>query len=172
MNFRRGFSLVETIIYVGILAAFSIFLINSILLIVKSFNNYKSWQRINAGAEVAMERMTREIKLADSINGLSVFDISPGRLVLNTINPDTEAATTIEFYVFGTSLMVKEGSQAGVSLTPSNTEIASLIFRVVAASTDLKSKAARIEFELRSSGARYQKTEKFYDTAILRRSYQ
>ena len=172
MNSRGGFSLVETLIYVAILAAVSIFIVNSILMITKSFNNYRAWRNVNAAGEAAMERMVREIKLADSINmGTSVFDSNPGHLALNTIDPDTEAATTIEFYVSGNALMIKEGVQSGAVLTPSSVELMNLIFREVATSTDTKSKAIRIEMEIRSGTGNYQKTARFYDTAILRRSY-
>lgn len=172
MNSRKGFSLVEMLIYAAILAVVSIFIVNSILMITKSFNNYRAWRNVNAAGEAAMERMAREIKLADSINaGTSVFDSNPGRLSLNTIDPDTETATTIEFYASGNILMVKEGVQSGVVLTPSGVELTNIIFREVAVSTNTKSKAIRIEMEIRSGTGSYQKTARFYDTAILRRSY-
>ena len=162
----------EMLIYAAILAVVSIFVVNSILMIVKSFNNYRTWRYVNASGEAAMERIVREIKLADSINaGTSVFDSNPGRLVLNTIDPDSESATTIEFYVSSSSLMVKEGGATGVTLTPSAVNLTNLIFREVATSTNAKSKAIRVEMEIRSGEGIYQKTAKFYDTAILRRSY-
>ncbi len=172
MNYRKGFSIVEMLIYAAILASVSIFVVNSILMIVKSFNNYRAWRYVNVSGEAAMERITREIKLADDIQeSTSVFDSSPGSLVLNTIDPDTESATTMEFYVSDSSLMIKEGGAAGVALTPSAVNLTSLIFREVATSTNTKSKAIKIEMEVRSGEGIYQKTEKFYDTAVLRRSY-
>jgi len=173
MNRQRGFSLIETLVYTAILAAVSIFIVASILMITRSFNNYRVWQQTSVAGEMAMERMVREIRLADNIRKTtSVFDSSSGHLSLDTIDIDTEAATTIDFYASSTALAIKKGGQNAANLLPADISLTSLIFREVATSTNTKSKAIRIEMELRGGRGTYQKTLRFYDTAILRRSYQ
>ncbi len=106
---RRGFSAIEMVIYVAILGMVSIFVVNTILIIIKSFNGFRASSDLNTNGEIAMERMVREIRLADDVDSaISVFDINPGHLILNTIDPNTELATTIEFFASTTALMMKE----------------------------------------------------------------
>lgn len=159
------------VIYVAILGMVSIFVVNTILIIIKSFNGFRASSDLNTNGEIAMERMVREIRLADSIGAGSVFDSHPGHLILNTIDPNTELATTIEFFASTTALMIKEGSQGAIALTSENVELVNLVFREVATSTDLKSKAVKIEMEIRSKRPNFPKAAKFYSTIVLRRSY-
>ncbi len=161
------------VIYVAILGMVSIFVVNTILIIIKSFNGFRASSDLNTNGEIAMERMVREIRLADDVDSaISVFDINPGHLILNTIDPNTELATTIEFFASTTALMIKEGSQSAIALTSENVELVNLVFREVATSTDLKSKAVKIEMEIRSKRPNFPKAAKFYSTIVLRRSYQ
>jgi len=108
-----------------------------------------------------MERMIREIRSAESIDPASIFGSHPGYLKLNTLD-DLGNPTSIEFFLNGTSLMAKEGTSQPESLTASSTDVSNLVFRQISVSAD--SKAVRIELEISS--------EKFYDTAILRKSYK
>ena len=116
-----------------------------------------------------MERMANEIRLANDIDDAgSVFAVSPGKLKLNTTD-GSGLATTIEFFLSGAGIFVKEGSSASEALTASTTEITSLIFSKITAST--VSKAVKISLTAKAKGGRMEKTEKFYNTAILRGSY-
>lgn len=167
---NRGISLIETILYAAIISIVSVFVIGSVLVMMRTFNNIQLARNINISARISMERMIREIRLADSIDGTSVFDFNPGRLKLNTIDSGDNPAT-VEFFLDGSNLMIKEGSGQPENLTGSGVKTSSLIFRQISASTT--SKAVRIELEIWDSLPQgYQKTEKFYDTAILRRSYK
>ncbi len=169
---KQGFNLIEMVIYIAILSVVSIFVVDSLFKILEAFYRYRVSSSINTSAAVAMERMVREIRLADDIVvGSSVFDANPGHLFLNTIDPVTETATTIEFFASGNELMVKKGSGAAVALTHPDLELENLIFRQIATFTNMYSKAVKIELELMAGRGRYQKTINFYDTAVLRRSY-
>lgn len=162
----------ETIVYTAILAVTTIFVINSLLKTVSAFNSFRVSKQINASAINALERMTREIKSAhqaDEIN--SIFDASPGRLIINKNDPDTGAPINIEFSVSNSRLMFQKGAENPIALTPSGTEISNLVFRQVATSTNQHSKAIKIEMTIKSGYGNYQKTENFYDTIVLRGSY-
>lgn len=169
-KFLTGFTFVELLVYIGLFAVISVLVVNTILMTIKAFNVFRVSQNINSNAELAMERMTREIRLADEINDvLSVFNGHPGQLFLNTINPQTGATTTIEFFLATTTLMVREAAASAQILTSSKALITNLVFRKIT-NSDI-SKAVKIELEMRSGEGAFQKTEKFYNTAILRRSY-
>ena len=161
MFLKKGLSLIEMLIYVAILTAIFVFVVNSILITIKSFNGYRVTRYIAASAEAAMERMTREIRLANDINEASVFDGHPGHLILNSI----------EFFASSTQLMVKETSQNAEALTPAGVELINLVFREVATSTNSTSKTIKVEMELKAGKGNYQKTAKFYNTVVLRGSY-
>ena len=169
-SFSKGLTLIETIIYAAIFALISILVINAILMMTESFNVFRVARNINNSSEVAMERMTREIRWADDINvAESVFGSNPGRLVLNTIDPATGLATTTEFFVLNGALMIREGASDAQPLTSYKTEVTNLIFKQIAGSS--VSKAVKIELELQSGRGNFQKKEKFYNSVILRRSY-
>ncbi|MCX6731799.1 MAG: hypothetical protein NTX55_02305 [Candidatus Parcubacteria bacterium] len=161
MKTKNGFTLIETILYSAIIAVASIYIIGSILTLTKIFGDIRLRNSINVSARTAIERMVREIRSAESINPASVFDSHPGYLKLNTLDGSGNPSS-IEFFLDGTSLMVREGTSQPENLTNSNVSVSNLIFRQISVAVD--SRAVRIEMEISS--------EKFYDTAILRKNYQ
>ncbi|OGZ33341.1 MAG: hypothetical protein A3I88_00660 [Candidatus Portnoybacteria bacterium RIFCSPLOWO2_12_FULL_39_9] len=166
----RGFTFIEIIIYVAVLAVFSILVVDIILVLTESFGRFKTANRINSSAEVALERMVREIRLADDIDvSGSILNVSPGRLILKTIDPLTETTVQKEIFLAAAALTLQGDLSSPQSLTGSKVEATSLIFRLI--ETPL-SKAIKIELELQSGEGNLQKSEKFYNTAILRRSYK
>lgn len=149
---KKGFTLIETIIYTAVFASVSFLIFGSILTTYNVFREIRISRNINRAAETSLERIIREIRLAKSIDdGTSIFNTNAGRLKLDTV----------EFLMNGSSLMIKEGASDPVSLNSTGTGVSSLIFRKITASTT--SQAIKIEMEI--SG------EKFYSTAILRGSY-
>jgi len=165
----RGSSLLETLIYAAILGLVAVLTTGSILAIMKSYSSVKMSRDLNFSASVAMERMANEIRLANNINDAgSIFAASPGKLKLNTVD-GSGSATAIEFFLSGTGIFVKEGSGAPEALTASSTEITSLIFNKITSSS--VSKAVKISLTAKAKGSRMEKTENFYNTAILRGSY-
>lgn len=171
-NFRRpslAFSAIEMVIYVAILAVISVLTVNSILITVKSFNQYRLSHFINSASQTVMERMVREIRLAGNIDDTaSIFDAHPGRLKLNTIDPDTETPTTIEFFASSTSVMIKKGNADPVPLTPNNVLLMNLVFRKISTPA---AKGVKIEMELKGERGTSFKIEKFFGSAVLRKFY-
>lgn len=165
----RGFALVELIIYIAILAIISILVIDIILVMTKSLGTISVVRNINNSAEVALERMTREIRLAKDINvSASNFDAHPSRLALNTINPLTGDATTMEFFLDNDLLMLSKGGGAPKPLSSSRTKVTNLVFRQI---NTPASKSIKIEMEIQGERGNLLKSEKFYNTATLRQSY-
>lgn len=170
MTKQKGFTFIEIIIYVAVLAVMSVLVVNAILAMTKSFGRFKTVGQINLSAETALERMAREIRLADDIDASrSVFNAHPGRLSLKTINPLTGAPAALEFFLAAATLMLQSGASDPEPLTSSKTEVSNLVFRLIETPF---SKAIKIELELQSGKGNLEKSEKFYQTAILRRSYK
>ena len=166
---NNGSSLLETLIYAAILGMVAVFTTNSLLVIMKSHSSVKLSRDLNFSASTAMERMTNEIRMANSIDDAgSVFATSPGKLKLNTTDI-SGAPTTVEFFLSGAGVFVKEGLGSSESLTSSTTEITSLIFNNITASTT--SKAVKIGLVVKAKAGTIERLEKFYNTTILRGSY-
>ena len=157
---EAGFSLIEMVVYIAIAAGILAVSVNSISSLMKSFNGARVTSKINNSAEAAMERITREIRTAYSINPASVFGSSPGRLKLDTYNI-SGATTTIDFYLDNGILKVIEGTGTGNPLTLNGVSVSNLIFYQITNATT--SKAIKVEAIINGKN--------FYDTAILRNSY-
>ncbi|MFH1956190.1 MAG: type II secretion system protein [Patescibacteria group bacterium] len=167
---KGGFTLIEIIIYTAILALIFALVVNSLAVVIKAFNQGRLAIKINNSAEVAVDRMVREIRAAYDIDGNSVFDSHPGRLILITDSLITPGSTTtLEFNLDLGRIMVEEEGDIVEALTSSDLTVTNLVFRQISASST--SKAIKIEMEIHGLSGNYQKTENFYNTAILRKSY-
>lgn len=159
----------ETIVYIAILAAVLVVITGMFLTLMKTFGNISLARKINSAAEISMERMIREIRLANGVDAAgSFFNFHPGRLKLNTIDING-SPTTVEFYLSGSDFMIKEGNGIAENLTSSAIEVNGLVFNQILTSTT--SMAIKIRLEIRGTKGNFQKTEYFYDTVVLRRSH-
>jgi len=116
---------------------------------------------------VAVEQMTREIRKASSVNGASVLDVSPGKLVLDTTD-DAGNLATMEFSLIGGAIYQRFNNGAYNPLTASSTAVTNLIFREL---SNGRTKAVRAEIAAQSGEGVAFRSEKFYTTAVLRGSY-
>ena len=166
-NKKHGFTLVEMIIYIAFFAVLSVLAIESTIIVMKSFYSIRLTQNINQSATVGLERMSREIRNAYDIDTTqSTFGVNPGRLTLRTKDAGG-ANTTIEFYVSGSQLFIKEGVVDRGSLMTKNAVLTNLVFRQIA---NPNSRAVKIEMAIRDTRGVLQKDVNFYDTIILRGS--
>ena len=167
--FKKGFTMLEMIIYMAMLGVISILMTHSFMAMTKSFGAVKLSRDVNESALVAMERISREIRSAYDINtDDSVLGSSPGRLSLISLN-DMGATTTIKLYMQGADIYVEKEGLFPEPLTSSSTLATGLIFnRIIASST---SEAVKLEFEITGSAGPVNRTDKFYNTIILRGSY-
>lgn len=166
---NKGFSLIETLIYIAVLVIITSFLSASIVVTMRSFRYIQLSRLVNSGVDMAMERVMREIRLAYDIDTAnSTLNFSPGKLVLKTYTM-AGATTTAEIYIENGELKIKEGAGAGVELTPTGITITNLIFRQI--NTGTISKAIKVEFGIRGIKGNLQRDENFYSTAILRGNY-
>jgi len=158
----KGFTLVETLIYLGLFVMLIIVIIDSISAISTSYKNIKELRAIESSAMASMDRMISEIRNANSVDTAdTTFNSNPGQLSL--IN----GTSTRKFYVLNNRLMINEDGSIG-PLTGSDIKVTSLIFRSIATTT---SSAVKIELSLRNVASSTSLTENFYMTATLRGSY-
>lgn len=163
MHRTKGFTLVETVIYVALVSAISVSIVTTLLLLTKSWSTIKISKNINTAAVTTFERMTREIRNAESVDqAASTLDSTPGTLKINT------ASSTITFSLASNTLWIQQGTGSLARLTPSTVTPTNLRFRRISTS---QSEAVRIEMELQSSALGKTITQSFYTTVILRGTY-
>jgi len=167
---KKGISLLETIIYVSILAVMVAVVINTVVITTTAFGKSRIKRNIASQGGAAFERILREVRLADDIDEAgSVFVTHPGHLRLNTVvSPSDNTPTTREFYLSDSTLTIQAGGGTAISLT-SGLDITRLVFYEISVSTT--SQALRIEMTLEDGEGRFETSQNFYGTAVLRRSY-
>lgn len=165
---RRGFSLVETLFYVALLALSLLVVMQTLVALTRSFAVFRAAAQIEQSAALSLERMVRVTRDANDISDAgSVFGAHPGRLRLNTTTA-TGAARAVEFSVNGGALtLIEDGTVAGF-LTSSTTNVSNLVFRKI---TTARSKGVKIEMTLTAGSGAAARSENFYTTAVLRDSY-
>lgn len=128
---ERGFSLVETVVYVGLLAIIVSVSIYFMLNIFSAFNKNFAQKAVMANSQHALDAMTEEIKFAKSIyTPTSVFSNDNGQLSIETIQnpPANESATFTDFYLDNGRIYVKREGQTEISLTSNQVKINKLKF--------------------------------------------
>ena len=164
----RGMTFIELLIYVGILLMITGIVVSTLLALTRSYRTLKAVESIDSAAQISLERMTREIRTATSVDvGLSTLGSSPGVLQLNTLDA-SQSPTTAKFSMTG---QIPHITQAGVDKGPliaSDVRMTSLIFRKITAA---ESQAVKIEIALESGTSTNYRSESFYTTVVLRGSY-
>lgn len=164
---KKGFSLIEMVVYVGILSILSALLIQSLFDTAQVSSEIKAISALNKSAVTAIERMILEIKNAESLANAGEFIPTANRLVLNTKDA-LGFTSTVEFYLVGQTLMVKEGAGSGVPITTGAVNVGSLSFLRI-----FNSETEGITLNLQMSATVRDRTasESFKNSAIIRRSY-
>ena len=166
---KRGFSLIEMLIYLSILGAIFTLFTNSLLAISRSYAVLKKLTALDSGAIASMERITREIREATSVDlTQSTLGSNPGVLVLNQV--DSFGSTSkLKFSLTNQVLHIARDSTDQGVLLPSSITAPLLIFYSLDSGI---SKAVKIEMQLRDSEGGATRNQSYYSTVILRGSYK
>ena len=165
---KRGFSLVEMLFYVAILSIALVAVMQTIIVVTRSYGTLRTAQRIEQEAAISMERIVREVRDASGIDGVgSVLGSHPGELLLDTTDV-SGTPRTVEFYLDSGKLSLKENGVVTGLLTSPKVTISNLVFREI---TTTNSKGVKIEMTMQAGSGPSARTETFYGTAVLRDSY-
>lgn len=160
----RGFSLLEMLVYVALLAAFSVIVATTLLSVARSYHTLRAGTHLQSDAMAIVDRLAYEVRLADSVDVSSTLGTSPGVLKLSATDSAGNATTT-EFYLGSGILHVRQnGAEAG-TLSSSYTTVDSLIFRQVGSGSAL---GIRTEMTLTSRDGTASTTQNFYTFFTMR----
>ena len=161
----RGFSLVEVMVYIFILVFMLVVVIEVVVSITRASRIISSARAIENSAVLSIERLTREMRLANSVVvASSTLAVHPGRLTL-TGEDDEGDPRTVEFYLSGGRILMKENNVDLGALTESDVVVTNLIFQRFATST---TEGIRTQMRLESGTSTHYRTETFYSTSLVR----
>lgn len=168
-NLVHGFTLIEAVIYVALLVILLVVITSTIIGMASSYHSLVVVQNISDSSASVLERMTREIRNAESVDvSGSTFGNSSGVLVLNSTD-DSGGNITREFFVLNGRIHIKEDGVDMGPLTMDRVEVTNLEFEHL---TSAISEAVKVEITLEAGVGENERTENFYSTAVLRGSYQ
>jgi type II secretory pathway pseudopilin PulG len=125
MAVRRGFSLIELVIFMAITTLTMVILMRSLMTILAVRERTKIAADVQQTSRMAMERIGLAIMNATSLTAADTDILSLG----GSANIGGEAATSaIQFYRCGNAICVQEGANPAVTLTPSSVNVTSLVF--------------------------------------------
>lgn len=159
MELKKGFSLLEVVVYLALLGLVGVTVIESTLSVYKVYVRTRVERRLNLNGDIAIETMVRSIREATSTDlGVSVFGSNPGTLRVG--------GKTFSRNISNNTLQVDDGSGA-VDIT-SDAGITSLIFYRDATTT---SEIIKIEMAISAGQGSFIKTENFFGGVVLRGKY-
>ncbi|MSR71568.1 MAG: prepilin-type N-terminal cleavage/methylation domain-containing protein [Candidatus Taylorbacteria bacterium] len=157
---RRGFSLIEMIIYIAIVSATFLLVVNVCLTISRSYTTLRNAKNIQDAVSLGFESIVREIRDASNVDlSESNMGVNDGRLALNTIY--NNVPSVVEFYLSSTTLYMERDNVVQGPLTSKGVSVTNLKFEYMATST---SHAVKINMTVNGND--------FYDTIVLRGSYK
>lgn len=163
-----GFSLVEMLIYVGILVIASALIVSVLLTTSRGYAQLSVTRAVSTSAAASLERLVRDIRGAYSIDASSVLGTNPGVLVLDSFDEDGSPYTTT-YTLSNGSVMVQVTGGSATPLTASGVTASSLIFRTEANGT--QSTTITVQMELEASRGKATLKKFFQTSAVVRNSY-
>lgn len=174
-NFKnqRGFSLIELIVYVGVMVILTSAIVFFAIWAIQIGSKIKINYALTNNARRAMEVMTYEIRKSKSVYApTSVFGVSPGQLSLEqtVVAGSPETAIFIDFFQCGQSLCEKKEGQDVVALTNDQVKITNLSFTQLLNSSAVPSIQISFRLEAANSSTRpeYSGFIELTSTATLR----
>ena len=160
---QRGFSLVEMLVYLGILAVVSGGSVTLLFSLDTIISQHRAQQLIARNASTALERALYEVRASDTVNtGSSSLGSSPGTLAL------TSGATTTTITLTSGVMKVQTNAGAANALTSSEVSVTNLKFERL---TNTHTEMVRIYVTLSATVGHETVSESFTSSAVLLNSY-
>lgn len=162
---QRGYTLVETLVYLAIFIIMSLIIVSLILSVLESNKYVKPSSSLSRSAVSVLEVMSKEIRGARSIDITnSIFATTTGSLQLNSVDSNGNQRL-VKFYLASASISIMENGVFFGPLSTADVVVTGLIFNLATSTAD---SLLKIELDLTAGNGKYQKTEKFYNSVKLR----
>ena len=158
----QGYAILELLFYIAFFSILSLVVINAMITMARAFKETTIQSEFVQGGTI-MERMSREIRQAYSINSIGANDLE-----LDT-KDSGGASKTVEFLLSGSNLQLLENNTLTGNLNTPNIIVSALTFTQI---TTVKGKAVKIFFTVKSVNDASGRNQDFYNTIVLRGNYQ
>jgi len=169
---RSGISLIETVVYVGLVGLLTVFITNSLIQVVGTYQRARAEREVVSNARLIMETLTKHISYSQEIyNPTSKFATSTGQISLITqLNTTPEHTTTyMDFWTDGSRLLMREEGKATSTLSSADVTITQ--FRVEEIFQGLGRQTVRITLGVSSTVLPSVASTTLNATAALRGNY-
>lgn len=134
LSFSKGLTLIETLVYVAVLAVLIGIVSSFFVWAVHSNTKIKSMHEVLDNERRVIKIISSEIKEARNIyTPTSIFNSHPGQLSLETVKnlPEGENKSYLDFYLCGERVCLKRESQAPIVLTSDEVKVINLVFTLI-----------------------------------------
>ena len=165
-----GLTFMEVIVYTALLTVISVYAITVILGMVTAFAKAKTLHRLTLDGETALERISREVRLASAVDDASsVLGTNSSRLSLDTVKSEADSTpANKDFVVSGGRIALQEDAgPIQYLISPGASTTAFLVTKI----TTPRAQAVKIVLTLQAGSGQNLISRSFYNTIILRQSY-
>lgn len=171
MKSRKGFTLVELLVYIAIFAILIVAITLFAIAFIKTATRSRIKNEVTLGAYSVMKTMVYEIKRANKVYiPTSVFDSHPGQISLETSQelPSGEETTYLDFYLDSDNrLYIKRESQDAQILISENLKVTNLEFKHLGSSSE--SVQINLILEYDTPASEYQYSYNLTSSASIRK---
>jgi prepilin-type N-terminal cleavage/methylation domain-containing protein len=160
MRTKKGFTLIEMIIYVALVSILMVVIVKMSILMTKAYGHIDSNRGMTVGSMTVLERLVREIRDAKAVN---LIDNNASRLII--VNQDD---STTEFYLDNGVLALKKDGIFEGPLLSKGVILNSIKFYL---SSTPVSEMVSVVVSMQSGSGDRQSSETFYISSVLRGSY-
>jgi len=167
MTKNRGFTLIETVVYIVILGMLFTVIVTAVVNVISLYHVFDVRRDIQDSALASFDRITREIRSARSVSTSgSVFNSHPGILVVSTNQGGVPIVRQFSLDN-GVLHLYEEGVDQG-PLTSADVTVTNLVFEY---SENEHTDLVKITMQLQAGNGDIQETKNFYVSTVLRGSY-
>lgn len=161
---KKGFSLVEVLVYLAVTVLVAGALITTFLSLDTVLLRNKTERELTESARASLERIVRDMRLANGVNtSQSTFGVAGGALAL------TDGATTTRFFVESNTLKM---SINGTTIGPVTSKAVTVQSFVVQRYVGVESEMVRVALTLSATSKAASSTRTYYTSAVLRATYE
>jgi type II secretory pathway pseudopilin PulG len=165
---QKGYTLIELLVYITVLSFMMIVVVGSLLGISRVYRKVRIVELVHSNISSSVETISREIRTSTSADtGSSTFDSTSGVLKLNSVDLNGASKTVTFSLSSGQVVMLEDGVSLG-PITSSNATVTEMYFEHL---DQASSEAVKFYITISVGTGEFQKTETFYDTVVMRGSY-
>lgn len=169
---RHGISLIEALVYIGLIGMISVSIIYSTIQVTSTYQRARVQREVLSNARLIMETLTKKIAYSQEIYApTSRFNNNNGQISLITPT-DTlpqHAAAYFDIWTDGNRLLIREEGHATTTLSSATVRITQ--FRLGRIFQRLGREAIQITLSVSSSALPLIASTTLYATTVLRGSY-